>query len=180
MFERFTKPARQAVLDAVREAERGRADQIRPEHLLLALLAGDTRSAPILASAGLTREIMTDEIAAAHRRAGLTDAEAAALGELGIDVDAIVERIEQTHGENALATGPRRRSLFGLGHLPFAEESKRLLEGALRQVKERRDPYLGDEHLLLALAAGTGIAAQVLANHGLTHAEIRTRLAKAS
>jgi ATP-dependent Clp protease ATP-binding subunit ClpA len=180
MFERFTKSARQVVLDAVGEAEREQATQIRADHALLALLREGTRSAPVLRSAGLTREVVTEELAAAHRRGGLTDTDAAALGELGIDLDAIVDRIEQAHGENALATGPRRRARFGLNHIPFAAEAKRVLENALRQARDRGERHLGDEHLLLALAAGTGVPAQVLANHGLTYTEIRTRLAKAS
>jgi ATP-dependent Clp protease ATP-binding subunit ClpA len=180
MFERFTRSARQVVLDAVGEAEKERAAQITVEHTLLALLRDGTRSAPILRSAGLTKEVVAEELAAAHRRGGLTDTDAVALSELGIDLDAIVDRIERAHGENALAAGPRPRSRFGINHIPFAAEAKRLLENALRQARERGERQLGDEHLLLALAAGTGVAAQVLADHGLTYTEVRARLAKAS
>lgn len=175
MFERFATSARQVVLGAVREAERERAPRVTGEHLLLALL-GHGRAAEVLAGAGLTRDVLTEAFAAAHRRAGLTDAETGALRSLGIDVDAIVARIEQEHGEGALAVPRRDRR----GHLPFADGAKALLAATLRQAKERGDRRIGDEHLLLALAAGDGIAAQVLAEHGLGYPEVRAKLAKAS
>lgn len=180
MFERFTSATRQVVLDAVGEAEREQAARVRPDHLLLALSNDTARSAPILRSAGLTREVMVSDLAAAHRRGGLTEADAAALGELGIDVDAIVERIEQSHGENALATGLRRRSRFPMGHIPFTAEAKRVLVDALRQAKERHERHIGDEHLLLAMATGSGVVAQVLADHDLSYAQVRTHLVQAS
>ncbi|HEX2132737.1 MAG TPA: Clp protease N-terminal domain-containing protein [Actinophytocola sp.] len=177
MFEKFTRATRRVVLDAVIEAEREHADQVTPEHLLLALLHA-TRSGPVLADAGLTREVLVEAFAAAHRRGGLTDADTEALGALGIDVTAIVERVEQVHGRNALAH-PRRRRL-PMSHIPFAPTAKAVLGRALRQARERRDRHIGDEHLLLALATATGPATQALTDHGLTYPELRTRLPKAA
>lgn len=180
MFERFTRSARLAVRGAVREAELASAERVGAEHLLLALLAEGTRSAPVLAAAGLTRDGLAAGFAAAGRRAGLTEAEAEALGELGIDVDAVVERVERAHGENALADRtPRRLRLLG-GHRPFTEEAKALLAAALVQARELNDRHIGDEHLLLAMSADRGVAAQVLTGHGLSHAELRARLAGAA
>jgi ATP-dependent Clp protease ATP-binding subunit ClpA len=180
MFERFTKAARRAVLAAVQEAEEAQAPRVTREHLLLALLAAGTRSAPILAAAGVTRQVVTEAVAASSRRGGLTDAEAEALGELGIDVAAIVDKIEEAHGENALAIGPRRRFRYSMGHVPFTGEAKAVLTATLREAQEHGDRQIGDEHLLLALAAAPGPAAEVLAGHGLSYAEVRTRLARAS
>jgi hypothetical protein len=37
----------------------------------------------------------------------------------------------------------------------------------------QRDRYIGDEHLLLALAARPGVPAEVLADHGVTYASLR-------
>jgi ATP-dependent Clp protease ATP-binding subunit ClpA len=180
MFERFTRQMRRVVLDAVEEAERDEAARVTGEHLLLALLRTGTPTAAILDSAGLTRQVLLDEFAAAHRRGGLTDADAAALGELGIDVAAVVDRIEAVHGENALADARPRRSWFPMGHIPFADSAKSLLVDTLRQARELHDRNIGDEHLLLAISAGTGVPAQVLAGHGLSYSEVRARLAKAS
>lgn len=177
MFERFTKAARQVVLDAVTEAEQERARSITPEHLLLALLRDATRSAPLLATAGLTRDVIRQEFAAAHRQAGLTPAEAEALTHLGIDLTAIVSQIEAAHGPNALATPRRRHS----GHTPFAPEAKSVLTGALAQAREHGARHISDEHFLLALAATpTSLPAQILSAHGLTYRAIRTHLAQAS
>lgn len=174
MFERFTTTTRHVVIEAVREAGRERAPRVTDEHLLLALLQhGD--AADLLAEAGLTREVLTEAFATARRRAGLTDAETDALRSLGVDVDAVVAQVEREHGEGALEVPRRARR----GHIPFAHGAKALLAGTLRQAQERRDRRIGAEHLLLALAAGDGISAQVLAAHGLTHAAVRAKLAKA-
>ncbi|OLF15732.1 Clp protease N-terminal domain-containing protein [Actinophytocola xanthii] len=177
MFERFTRSTKRVVLDAVREAEREEAAEVGPEHLMLGLLHDHARSAPILVAAGLRREAMLAEFAAARRRGGLSTAEADALGRFGIDVAAVVEHVERAHGENALARGPRRRFRFPKGHLPFGPEAKAALVGTLRQAQERRDRRIGDEHLLLAMAAGGGVGAEVLAAHGLSYPEVRSRLA---
>jgi ATP-dependent Clp protease ATP-binding subunit ClpA len=174
MFERFTKPARQVVVDAVTEAERERAPRVTGQHVLLALTGRDTRASGVLSSAGLTRDVLVDAFAAAHRRGGLSDSQADALRSLGIDVDAVVEQVERDHGANALAE-PRR--LARGGRVPFAADAKSLLVGTLRQAVDRRDRRIGDEHMLLALAAGNGVTAQVLAAHGLTYPEVRARLA---
>ncbi|MCT2585732.1 Clp protease N-terminal domain-containing protein [Actinophytocola gossypii] len=177
MFERFTHATRQVVLDAVTEAEREQAPEVTPEHLLLALLNG-TRSAPVLAEAGITRQALLEAFAATHRQAGLTDADTQALAELGIDVPAIVDTVERTHGPGALAA-PRRRH-YPMSHIPFAPTAKAVLSGALRQAKERRHRHIGDDHVLLALATTSGPAAQALAAHDLTYPDLRTRLAQAS
>jgi ATP-dependent Clp protease ATP-binding subunit ClpA len=176
MFERFTGAARQVVLGAVTEAEREQAAEVTPEHLLLALLRG-TRSGPVLAEAGVTRPALLDAFAAAHRRAGLTDADTEALAKLGIDVPAIVDTIERAHGKGALAA--RRRHRFPMSHIPFAATAKAVLAGALRQAKEHRHRHIGDEHVLLALSTGTGPATQALTDHDLAYPELRTRLAQA-
>ncbi|HEY7596031.1 MAG TPA: Clp protease N-terminal domain-containing protein [Actinophytocola sp.] len=173
MFERFTKPARQIVTDAVGEAERERAPKVTGEHVMLALLGKQTRSAEVLSAAGVTREVLLDAFGTTRRRGGVTGAEADALRLLGIDVDAIVERVERTHGVNALADQRRDRA----GHTPFADETKALLARTLRQAVDRRDRRISDEHVLLALAAGGGSTGEVLARHGLTYPEVRARLA---
>jgi ATP-dependent Clp protease ATP-binding subunit ClpA len=179
MFERFTKAARQVVLDAVTEAEHEQAPAITPEHLLRALLHENTRSGPLLTAAGLTREVLRSEFASAHRQAGLTEDQAAALTELGIDLSAVVARMEATHGENALAPG-RRRPRFPRTHTPFTQEAKSVLVNALREAREHNDRHIADEHFLLAMAAAPGLPAQILTAHDLTYPRIRTRLSKAS
>lgn len=171
--ERFTRQARQAVQDAVREAERRDADRIGPEHLLLAVL-----DAPVLAGFGLTREQVEAAFERARRKGGLSDADTEALRGLGIDVDRIVDSVEATLGEGALAGGPprRRRTLFGL---PFDATAKQVLVRCLVEAKDLGHGTLGREHLVLALLSGRGLVAEVLATLGVDYAEVRRRVAAA-
>ncbi|WP_055610354.1 Clp protease N-terminal domain-containing protein [Streptomyces phaeochromogenes] len=183
MFERFTKDARAVVLGAVDHAERLHAETVEEQHVLLALLDREaSRASFALMSLGLAerKESVEQALAEARRRGGLSRADADALSGLGIDVSEIVSRVEEAHGEGALRAGGtgagRGRSWWsGLvgGHRPFAQGAKDLLTESLRMALAQRDRYIGDEHLLLALAARPGVAAEVLADHGVTYASLR-------
>ncbi|WP_137990983.1 Clp protease N-terminal domain-containing protein [Streptomyces vilmorinianum] len=176
MFERFTKAARSVVKGAVEHAERGGATVVTREHLLLALLDQEgTRAAAAL------RELCPPErrpslVAAlgdARRRAGLSRADAEALADLGIDVGAIVARVEETHGAGALA-GDRKDSGWWSGRRSFSREAKTVLEKSLRVAVARKDREIGDEHILLALTTSGGVVAEALADHGVTYASVDT------
>ncbi|KUF16753.1 Clp protease N-terminal domain-containing protein [Streptomyces silvensis] len=181
MFERFTQGARDVVVGAVAHAERAGAATVTDEHLLLALLdAEGTKAAFALTALGAPdrRDAITAALADARRRGGVSRADEEALAGLGIDVDAIVSSVELAHGEGALAhTGapgraPRRgrRLLLGrTGHRPFAPESKRVLEQALRVALGRGDRSIGDEHLLLALTVRPGVVRDVLRGRGVSY-----------
>ena len=166
MFEKFTSAAREAVLTAVVEAEKDRSPKVTEQHLLLALLTSD-----LLADSPVTRDMVRYAYRTVERQAGLTDADAAALEELGIDLDEVVRRVESAHGENVLADrrGRRRR------HTPFAPEAKQVLAGALREGREMNDRTLGAEHILLAIAARGEVAAQLLAANGLDYRKLRAK-----
>ncbi|QVI18659.1 hypothetical protein KHQ06_19045 [Nocardia tengchongensis] len=148
MFERFTDTARRTIVLAQEEARLLGHDWIGTEHLLLGLLRGDD---PI---------------------AGQT------LGELGLDLSGLRERVDQAVGV--------QDSHAPAGHIPFTARSKKVLENSLREAmrlqhstsvrtlcsrgsegdrtrpnpsrplrrpETRRQPasYIGPEHLLLAL-----------------------------
>ncbi|MPY63344.1 Clp protease N-terminal domain-containing protein, partial [Streptomyces spongiae] len=57
-------------------------------------------------------------------------------------------------------------------HRPFARGAKELLSQSLRVALAHRDRHIGDEHLLLALTARPGVAAEALADHGVTYAGV--------
>ncbi|GAA2821791.1 Clp protease N-terminal domain-containing protein [Saccharopolyspora taberi] len=181
MFERFTSAAKQAVTGAVREAQQQRAPEITSEHLLLAVLGNPTGAGRMLAEHGVTRDDITTAHAEARRRGGLTDADASALRDLGIDVDSVVHSVEDTHGPGALAAGRRRRSRFGLRrHIPFGTEAKKILEGSLREALDLGNRAIGDEHFLLAILQRATAASEVLDRNGITYASVRSRFSRAA
>ncbi|MDW4917128.1 Clp protease N-terminal domain-containing protein [Streptomyces californicus] len=175
MFERFTRDARATVKGAVVRAESAGADAVTEEHLLLALLDQEGgRASFAFAALGLRdrRASLDAAFTEARRRGGLTRADTDALAGLGIDVGAIVSRVEGAHGEGALATGRGGRRWWS-GHRPFTPGAKAVLENALRVALGRGDRFIGGEHLLLALAAKPGVVADVLTEHGATYGAVR-------
>ncbi|MHC0431732.1 Clp protease N-terminal domain-containing protein [Streptomyces sp. O3] len=171
MFERFTQGARDAVERAVGHAESQDAETVTGEHVLLALLdARGTKASFAFAALGVAeqREALERALAEARRRGGVSAADAEALAGLGVDVDAIVGRVEETHGAGALAgcAKPRR---WWAGHRRFSREAKGLLEKALRIALARKERSIGDEHLLLALTECPGLARDVLTARGVSY-----------
>ncbi|MFI7234675.1 Clp protease N-terminal domain-containing protein [Streptomyces cyaneofuscatus] len=178
MFERFTQGARATVKGAVAQAERVGAGSVTEEHLLLALLEQEgSRASFALAALGLSgrRASFDASFAEARRRGGLTKADTEALAGIGIDVGAIVDRVEGAHGEGALAAGRGSRRWWS-GHRPFTPGAKGILEKSLRVALGRGDRFIGEEHLLLALTAAPGTVADVLAEHGATYATVHRAL----
>lgn len=117
MFERFTKDARAVVEGAVAHAEREGAERVEETHLLLSLLDREgSRGSFALASLGLPpggRDGLVRDLAEARRRGGLSRADADALSGLGIDLSDIVSKVEEAHGEGALAAGTKGGPLPG-------------------------------------------------------------------
>ncbi|WTE38693.1 peptidase [Streptomyces sp. NBC_01618] len=153
---------------AATHAERTDAASITEEHLLLAVLdQHDGRASFAVTALGLAdrRAAVEADLATARRRGGLTRADTDALAGIGIDVTEIVARVEEAHGVGALDRARRR----GAGRRPFTRGSKDVLARTLRIAVGRGDRFIGDEHLLLALTACPGVAADVLAAHGATY-----------
>ncbi|MBE8525243.1 ATPase [Amycolatopsis sp. H6(2020)] len=166
MFERFTADARMAVVEAQIVARESGSVEIGPAHLLAALVKTDVQ---LLTDLGVSTDDIAAELARIRRRGGMSDADAEALTEFGIDVEQIVERVEQTHGEGALAgrLGPAKR-----GHIPFTAQSKKTLELCIREAVRMGDKHIGQEHILLALAQQRGTD-DVLARRGADYVTLR-------
>lgn len=151
MFERFSKAARASVVQAQDEARVLGSGQIGSVHLLLGVLA-DAHS---LAS----RVMSTYEIDHARVRSeveSLGQSDAAALDAIGIDLDAIRRRAEESFGRGALdRTLPESTGRFGrrrrTSHLPFDPSARKSLELALREAVAMKHNYIGTEHVLLGL-----------------------------
>lgn len=175
MFERFTDRARQTVHGARKASEELGHNHIGTEHLLLAMVEADGGIAhDVLIAAGLrSAQIKTD----ISRYLG-QDAEA--LESIGIDLDAVRAKVEETFGPGALdelQPKPKRgwfRRKPGGG--PFTPRAKKTLELSLREALALKDNYIGTEHILLGLLReGNGVAARILADAGLDFGQLRTQ-----
>ena len=180
MFERFTTAARAAVVGAQDHARRAGHAEIGAADLLAGVL-DDTTGIParVLADLGITPGegvAATEEV--------FDDDDAAALGSLGIDLEAVRQRAERTFGPGALDRRRRQRpGLFGrrssAGHLPFNREAKSALELTLREALAEGHRQLGTEHVFLGLlATEEGTALRVLQRLGVAEdrAALRRRV----
>ncbi|MEA2192419.1 MAG: hypothetical protein QOI73_2540 [Solirubrobacteraceae bacterium] len=129
MFERFTGESREAVLRGLDVARRLGAEQVEPEHLLLALAEGHA------------------------------DAAARALAEAGLDAAGIEQAIEQDLVASLELVGVPASVVAAAPVHPRADRpgfgvlAKHVLERALKQALRRGDRRVGADHVLLGLVA---------------------------
>jgi ATP-dependent Clp protease ATP-binding subunit ClpA len=176
MFERFTREARQTVVQAQAEAAALHHPRIGTEHLLLGLVGQEgTPAAAALARHGLTRATVLGSVSAL-----VGDLDAEALTTLGIDLDAVRERVESTFGPGALDDPARRRGATAAGHLPFTSRAKKVLELSLREALALKHRHIADGHIALGLLReGEGLAMKIIADHGIDAVELRRELTAA-
>ena len=177
MFERFTTDARQAVALAQEEAVALHHGWIGTEHVLLGVLRADGDGARLLAGFGVEAAGVRDDVVRIVGR-GEDDIDPDALATLGIDLDAVRERVERAFGPGALVRRRRCRR-GGIGPMvPFTARAKKVLELSLREAINLSQRDLRAEHLVLGLLReGDGVAARILAERGVTHAAARERIA---
>jgi len=138
VFERFTDRARRVLVLAQEEARLLNHSFIGTEHILLGLI---------------------------HEGEGVA---AKALEQLGISLEAVREKVEETIG--ASGTAPT-------GSPPFTPRAKKVLELSLREALQLGHNYIGTEHMLLGLVReGEGVAAQVLQSLGADLARVRQQV----
>src|SRR3954464_13484258 len=138
LFERFTDRARRVLVLAQEEARLLNHNFIGTEHILLGLI---------------------------HEGEGVA---AKALEQLGISLEAVREKVEET-------TGPAGSSTTGSP--PFTPRAKKVLELSLREALQLGHNYIGTEHMLLGLVReGEGVAATVLVNLGADLSRVRQQV----
>jgi ATP-dependent Clp protease ATP-binding subunit ClpA len=191
MFERFTDQARDVVIHAREEARRLGHDYIGTEHLLLALLdPSGGATAAVLADAGVDAAVVRDAVRRrlAQPRTPLTAEDAEVLKSIGIDLERVLGRLEETLGAGALTPCTRRRrGLFRRrtppvrgGHVPFTARAKKVLELSLREALALRHGYIGSEHILLGLIReGQGLGTLVLVQQGVDLKALRAATLRA-
>jgi ATP-dependent Clp protease ATP-binding subunit ClpA len=175
VFPRLTEEARACIAAAQEEArELGHSD-IGTEHILIAP-AADERGAggAALRTLGLSAGDIRDDV---ERIVGVCGLDGDALASIGIDLDEVRRRAEETFGPGALdAPGGCRES----DRTPFTPRSKKSLELALREAQARGDNLIGSDHLLLGVArVEEGVGARILAEHGLQRHELEAAIDRA-
>jgi ATP-dependent Clp protease ATP-binding subunit ClpA len=179
VFERFTSQARAVVVGAEEESRRLQHGYVGTEHLLLGLLRPDAGlAASLLRGAGVDLDSARDEVA--RRLAApplLSDEDAAALRSVGIDVEAVLARMEASFGPEAVRApdplgrrGRRRRATRSR----FTPSARKVLELSLREAIRLREKSIGSEHILLGLLReGRGVAVEVLVDAGVDLRRLR-------
>ncbi|HLI15192.1 MAG TPA: ATP-dependent Clp protease ATP-binding subunit [Acidimicrobiales bacterium] len=100
-----------------------------------------------------------------HEGEGLA---AKALESLGISLEAVREKVEETIGTAGSAP---------TGSPPFTPRAKKVLELSLREALQLGHNYIGTEHMLLGLVReGEGVAAQVLQSLGADLPRVRQQV----
>jgi ATP-dependent Clp protease ATP-binding subunit ClpC len=137
-FDPFTDRARRVVIMANDEARQLNHSYIGTEHLLL----------------GLLRE--GEGVAAT------------ALNVLGVSLDGVRQRVEETIGRGGTNPG---------GHIPFTPSAQQALEGSLQEALQSEHRDIGPEHILLGLLRQDGDAAiQILVALGTDADQVRRQV----
>jgi ATP-dependent Clp protease ATP-binding subunit ClpA len=169
VFERFTNLAKRSLTYAQDEAITLRHDFIGTEHLLLGLVrVREGVAGELLHSYAITLERARAEALRVLEAAGVpaTGGREAteALAAIGIDVDEIRRRADDTFG-------PGR---FYFPRPGFTMRAKTVLELALREAEALGHDAVGPEHLLLGmLTEGEGVGVQVITALGVDPATLR-------
>ena len=175
MFERFTQEARQVVVQAQAEATALHHARIGTEHLLLGLVGQQTPTAAVLAAHGLTRASVLEAVTTLRG-----DLDAEALTTLGIDLDAVRERVESAFGHGALDEPAHGHGATASGRVPFDPRAKKVLELSLREALALKHRHIADGHIALGLLReGQGLAMKVIADRGIDAVELRREVTAA-
>jgi len=148
MFERFTKSARESVVQAQVEARALGLEHVGTEELLLGVAGGGGEAARVLAEHGATAEAL-------RGRAGGREIDGESLAAIGIDLDEIRRRAEASFGPGALERGRRAPT----GHVPLTPQAKKSLELAVREAVAAGGREIRAEHVLLGVLREGGATA---------------------
>lgn len=157
MFERFTREARDCVIQAQALAHELASPKIGSRHLLFALMTEPSSAAAALRAAGVNTVALAAELRADLGGEGL-DREA--LASLGIDLGVVSQRADELFGARALHRARTRPK-----QLPFTQEAKKILKLALRETVRLKHHTISSIHLALGVLRANGPAHAALAAH---------------
>jgi ATP-dependent Clp protease ATP-binding subunit ClpA len=161
------------------EAVAFRHDSVGTEHVLLALLQRDDDAGRALRELGLDVASVRCDVRGivGEGPAPETVFDADALAAIGVDLDAVRERIEATFGEGALERARRGEGRCrGAAAFGLSPRLKRAIESA-RCAADERGEQLSAVHVLVGLASEADtVAARILDAHGISLSQIRAAL----
>ena len=180
MFERFTTDARLIVVNSQGPARRLGHNYIGCEHLLLSLASLDGAVGETVRSAGATPQSINAAIGTLIGRRWFEGVDREALAAIGIDIDAVREKVQADFGSPAPVRRSRRWRrrrcrTNSAGHIPFTPRAKKVLELSLREAIALRHKHIGPEHILLGLTRiKDGVLPEILATLGVSAGALRT------
>ena len=173
MYDAMSDDARHVLDAAEAEATALGSRSVASEHILLALLEAGGATGELLASHGVTRDV----VVAGGSRNGNGEArfDPAALATLGIDLDAVRERVEEAFGPGALERTRAGRQLCR--ERVFTAAAKKALQEAVNAARcEPAEPA----HLLLGLILEQkSSAATALRDRGVSEGIVRAAIDEA-
>jgi ATP-dependent Clp protease ATP-binding subunit ClpA len=193
MYEDFTGEGRQVVTRAQEQARRLGHGFIGTEHLLYGLACANGQVGMVLRERGVTPERYEAQFVELvgtgtdhhqdTRAAGSDPLDRDALSAIGIDLDAVRERVEALFGPGALtaqAPGPHRWGRgrrHRSGHLPVTRRAKKCLAVSLHEAQAAHTGQLGAEHIALTLLAmNEGLPPRILSAIGARAPELRAEI----
>jgi ATP-dependent Clp protease ATP-binding subunit ClpA len=152
-------------------------DFIGTEHVLLALLARDDQVGRALRNLGLDLAGIREDVRRIVGQGPPPDTvfDAEALAAIGVDLDAIRVRAEETFGQGSLERARRRRGRCGAAGFGVSPRLKQALQVARDAASPGTELTAADVVLGLATQRES-VAAQVLNAHGVSPERLRSAL----
>jgi ClpA/ClpB-like protein len=195
----LTEEARAIPIGGFEHARRLGLPYVGCEHWLIALAGADHPAAAALRAHGVTPERVEEQVVRLAGGGLFGNLDAEALAAVGIDVDAVRDRMTETFGLEALSRAghaarpralsrprwdPRRQGGPGVHangvFLPHSPEVNRCLGSARAEQQARHDAQIGVELLALSLlSVTTGLVPPILAALGTPAATLRAAVTDA-
>jgi ATP-dependent Clp protease ATP-binding subunit ClpA len=191
----MTAEARAIQMGAFEDALRLGHAYVGSEHTLLALAGADHPAAAVLREHGVTPGRVEEQVVRLAGGGLFGDLDRNALAAVGIDVDAVRDRMTETFGREALSRAgqaatahpwgiagprwdPRRRGGPGIHaggvFRPHSPDAAQFLRNARAEQLDRHDPQIGVEHFALSLLSLTdGQVPPILAALGVETSALR-------